>query len=739
LNKAYPELGAEEVINPYYVSENGRCKMKKKKSLLVIILAMALAAVTADLASRGSQSADVILGNALHQEEVEGNYEAAIETYKKLLAQFPDNRPLAAQAQLRIGMCYEKLGHAEAVKAYELVLQKYGDQSEQVAAAQARLAALRVETPGGLTVTKIELPESQHFEVHALSPDGTKMAGLVFGEGQNIAVYDLATRRVEPVTHLDWSRVTENAIWSPDGKEIVYLQIGSGGLPDNKEGLIENLFLMVSSLDGKARPIFSKKDSLPIPLDWLPDGSAVVACLVVAPGVEGVEGMDLGLVPATGGAFKTLHPMKGDFHSGHAFADVSPDGRHIAFADGPKLDEQNIYCISTDGQSVQVLTDHSANDIQPRWSPDGKYVVFMSFRSGTKALWGIKVENGMPAGDPFVIKEMERGTNLLNWTARGLAYKNSLDMWDIYMVTVDPETGEPVGKLEQLDYFPSGFNKTAVWSPDGRLLAFFSADSSGQPGQGNIVIMAVEEGQAHEYKIPMDTFSLPFVGGLRWMPDSSGLGFFGPGKKGATLFRFTLASEKWKTWDIRAPGWGRIEWCASGKAFLYPKGNLGIFERDLETGEERSIYRPENEKKVISLLKDMRFSRDYKNLVFHRSDIKFESNETEELRENFVVVDMVTGEARMIESEVFDDLFWSAGWSPDGKNLAVLNKVGEKPSELLIVPLEEGTPNKVELIGGPINADCYITDWSHDGKHIAFEIRHITYEIFVMKNIIPKK
>jgi tetratricopeptide (TPR) repeat protein len=114
--------------------------MKKLNSLLVIIMAVALVLTPADLEAQRSQSADVLLGAALHQEEVEGDYEAAIETYKKLLAEYPDNRPLAAQAQFRIGICYEKLGRKEAQNAYQTVIQNYGEQKKVVAKAQERLS-----------------------------------------------------------------------------------------------------------------------------------------------------------------------------------------------------------------------------------------------------------------------------------------------------------------------------------------------------------------------------------------------------------------------------------------------------------------------------------------------------------------------------------------------------------------------------------------------------------------------
>lgn len=671
--------------------------------------------------------------------ETKGDLKQAVALFQEIIEKYPGQRQYAAKSQFYIGLCYEKLGYAEAKKAYELVLQKYADQPEQVAAARARLAALHAEKPGGLTVTKIE----GVWGIQAVSPDGTKIAVLDINGGQNIAVYDLVTKRRELITHNDWSRVTDNAIWSPDGKKIAYLQIGSGILPEEKDGKITDYFLMVSTLDGKTGPIFSTEDGVPVPFDWLPDGSAVAVALVNAPRMEEVGGVSLGLVPAAGGAFKTLHDLEGDFHygspgtSGVASADASPDGRHIVFADGPKRDAQNIYCIGTDGQSLQVLIDHTANDIQPRWSPDGKYVVFLSFRSGTKALWGVNVKNGKPAGEPFIIQEMGPGTTLINWTAQGLTYRNLVDMWDVYLSPVDPETGEPAGRMEQLDYSPPGRNRRAVWSPDGKHIAFLSAERGGQPGQGYIVIMAVEGGQAREYLIPTDNFRLNSIGGPRWMPDSSGLGYFGKGKKGATLFRLTLASEKWETWEIHAPPM-TFEWSPSGNAFLYSKVNLGIIEHDLETGEERSIWRPENEKNVFSLQRELRFSRDYKKLVFHRMDAKFENNKTELVSENIVIVDMSSGQARTIDSEDFSNLSWTAAWSSDGQNLAILNHVEGKPSEMFIAPSQGGTPNKVKLTGGPVKGRRIITDWSPDGKHIAFEIRRITSEIFMMKNIIPK-
>jgi hypothetical protein len=53
--------------------------------------------------------------------------------------------------------------------------------------------------------------------------------------------------------------------------------------------------------------------------------------------------------------------------------------------------------------------------------------------------------------------------------------------------------------------------------------------------------------------------------------------------------------------------------------------------------------------------------------------------------------------------------------------------------------LQEGKPHKVELTGCPQKARLNITDWSADGKLIAFETRRSGMEFFMMKNVIPEK
>ena len=76
---------------------------------------------------------------------------------------------------------------------------------------------------------------------------------------------------------------------------------------------------------------------------------------------------------------------------------LSPDGRWIAFAltiaDPVKNKNQSdLWIIGTDGKGLRQLTNDPASDHNATWTPDGKWIVFESNRSGTSQLWMITPE-----------------------------------------------------------------------------------------------------------------------------------------------------------------------------------------------------------------------------------------------------------------------------------------------------------------------------------------------------------
>lgn len=81
---------------------------------------------------------------------------------------------------------------------------------------------------------------------------------------------------------------------------------------------------------------------------------------------------------------------------------VSPDGKWVVYEQGTADLEANrvktnLWICSTDldkNPSPRPLTSSAKSDRHPRWSPDGKSILFESTRSGTSQLWIIALEGG---------------------------------------------------------------------------------------------------------------------------------------------------------------------------------------------------------------------------------------------------------------------------------------------------------------------------------------------------------
>jgi Tol biopolymer transport system component len=665
------------------------------------------------------QSAEQLYQAGIYAEEVDGDLQKAIQIYTQIIENFGDKKEIAADAQLHIGLCYEKLGKSEAIKAYEQVLENYAGQAKQVAAARERLAALQTAAPKQIASVKIlEGPNASQAKM--ISPDGTKV--LITRDdfkGQNVYVYDLSSKRLDNITKYSWDNRdpgVSNAIWSPDGKEIVFVRNFSPG--SRNDGPVE---IAVTDLEGKSRVLYrveNTKEGFPVPIEWLPDNSAILTGIL-----HPEKPKILGLVPVSGGTFKELHTINGEVRLSSGSVDVSPDGHFIVFHDQNSKGKYDIYTIGADGSSLQVLSDHPADDRFPRWSPDGKHIVFLSQRHGRRALWGIAVKDGKPEGEPFFIKEGD--FDLLNWTKHGLAYQSSLLVQDIFTVSIDPETLEFAGKPRQIEYAPTGGNVCPSWSPDGKYLAFVSFDKSN--GESKIVVMSAEGGEPQEFSNPPKLDVPLAIHDLRWLPDSSGLSLsdINRGGEGQKLWQLDLETGKWKEWPIPVRRWTRTDWSKDGKSFLYWRRGFanekpGIIERNPETGDERYVFKLTKGQGVIRQIK---FSWDFSKLAFTVGSGRI------------MLIDMESGENRLLGSE----LSGSLAWSPDGKHLIAAgerNKLGF-PSAMFFLSVDNGSKKKVDL-GFPEGTTFFDPSWSPDGKKLAFMAQSQILELFLMKNVIPE-
>ena len=723
---------------PYDVIEIGRCKMKRSIFLPVIVLALAVVLPPPDTAAQKSQSAEVLLGAALHQEEVEGNLEAAIETYKKLLADYPDNRPVAARALFQTGQCYEKLGKGEARRAYERLVRDYADQSEQVKLARSRLAALMAPGPVTMTARKLENPPDD-APMGAVSPDGRHIS---YGGGRtgDLVVRDLKTGQDRQITDegtddKEGVKVSQRAgisTWSPDSKQIAYGWYVS-------ELQTKRAELRIVGLDGGKPRVLTHFDGVRElgRCVWSPDGKSIL-----------VSGYDdnywrarLLLVSVTDGSNRTLTEFTAPFFP--LFFAFSPDGRTFAYDRLPDdtSPERDIYLMSIDsGQAVQ-LARHPADDYLLGWSGDGQWIVFASDRTGALGLWAIGMSGIKAQGEPRLVKPAIERILPLALTREGALYYGVVRATeDVFVAGLDPATGKITGPPRKAIEAFEGGNFSPSYSPDGKCLAYVSrrGNSPYPTNRGNaLCVRSLDTGQERVFYREIWRLGLRFINGPEWSPDGRSIVFDGQGgSSGTRFYRIDLETSK-ITPVMQAGPDERIQGGACGPdgEYFFSRANTKagfsqIMVRNVESGDEREMYRfPMLERgNQIALSPDGRWL----------SFINFGWGGVRSLR----VMPSGGGEAREIwsfgETETGTPPMYHR-WSPDGRHIFFggLDQQDRPNWKLWRVPIEGGKP---EGMGLQRQWGLWDLTVSPDGRQIAFAGRggaSTESELWILENFLP--
>jgi len=253
-----------------------------------------------------------------------------------------------------------------------------------VAAALGHVSARAQEQPGQagvrsrITIIDLEWRASRvvHssprlFEAPNWSPDG---AYLLLNSGGKLWRMPAGSGEPATVDSGSVSKINNDHGIAPDGKTLA---ISAGPI-----------YVMPAG-GGEPRRITEKTPSYFH--GWSPDGKTLAYC------AERDKNFDLYAIAAEGGAERRLTT-----HAGYDDGpDYSPDGRFIYF-NSDRSGNWDVWRIPVDGAGpddarAERITDDDLEDWFPHPSPDGKWLVFVSFAKGTK---------GHPANHDVVIRRM---------------------------------------------------------------------------------------------------------------------------------------------------------------------------------------------------------------------------------------------------------------------------------------------------------------------------------------------
>ncbi len=177
-----------------------------------------------------------------------------------------------------------------------------------------------------------------------------------------------------------------------------------------------------------------------------------------------------------------------DFNSQVDDYDLAPTGRRIAFTI-----HGEIFTAPTEEGELRQLTDSPWRDKDPQYSPDGKWVAFVSDRSGREEIYVIAADG---TGEPQKITDQDTLKNSMSWSpnSKELAFTGSDNKLRKYNFD-----SKQTAELTSSNY---GNLNAPIWSPDGKWLAYAKSDAA---RNSDIYLLPATGGE--ERKVTFDSYT----------------------------------------------------------------------------------------------------------------------------------------------------------------------------------------------------------------------------------------
>jgi len=231
---------------------------------------------------------------------------------------------------------------------------------------------------------------------------------------------------------------------------------------------------------------------------------------------------------------------------------VSPDGAWVAYTLNTKdlkndRSETRVWVVPTAGGEPIPMTAKGSSAWRPRWSPDGKYLAFLSDRNAKDGVQVFRLD--MRGGEGVQLTDVKQGVEAYEWSPDGKRlvllirdpepetkvpgpwvidrlhfkedYAGYLNRLRSHLYVFDMET-KVILQITSGDYD----DYDPAWSPDGSLIAFTSNRTEEPDANYNTDIWLVKPNIPHDQQEPIRVTTNPWTDDSpTWHPDGERIAY----------------------------------------------------------------------------------------------------------------------------------------------------------------------------------------------------------------------
>ena len=414
-------------------------------------------------------------------------------------------------------------------------------------------------TRGPRTLTQISFAKGVE-QFPAWAPDGNR---VVFSR-ESGAPRKLFVRTLTDSSEIQLTRGDSDDIhpsWSPDGKTILFVRSSRPGQrlsqPDLFSEYGDGDIWSIDIPGGNERQLIRNAFSPA----WSPDGSRIA---FDAPWSGAYR---IWISDALG-----HNPQQSTTDVSEAVQHIrpswSPDGARLVFQNMDRT-QFDIRVIDLASKQVQSLTSDSTLDINPVWSPSGRFIYFSSYRGGGINVWRSRVDRDGSFGKA---EQVTTGAGqdvdlAISAGGRRLAMVTLRQNSDLWRLPVTPD-GVPTGAPEEV-VATTREESRGAWSPDGTAIAF----SSDRGGDMNIWIRTLRDSVDRQITRGAGGDFQP-----GWSPDAQRLVFFSGREHSIDIWEVDLRGGAVRRLTRDAASETHPFYSPDGKKIAYMSDRLGRLE-----------------------------------------------------------------------------------------------------------------------------------------------------------------